>query len=129
MMLLHSPRLILLDEPTLGLDVVAKRQMIDFLKMLNTENGVTIIVTSHDMDDLEEMAKRILMISNGKIAFDGSFDELRDITGNLSRISLTMTDESTPEIMGGNLLSSQKGVFEFEFDLAKLPIKELLFKI
>lgn len=55
MMLLHSPELILLDEPTLGLDVVAKRQMIQFLKNINREKGVTIIVTSHDMDDLEEM--------------------------------------------------------------------------
>ena len=63
MMLLHA-ELILLDEPTLGLDVVAKRQMIDFLKRINQENGVTIIVTSHDMDDLEEMAQRILMISS-----------------------------------------------------------------
>ena len=70
MMLLHSPELILLDEPTLGLDVIAKRQMIDFLKKINSENAVTIIVTSHDMDDLEEMAQRILMISNGKIAYD-----------------------------------------------------------
>ncbi|MCL2499338.1 MAG: ATP-binding cassette domain-containing protein [Defluviitaleaceae bacterium] len=77
MMLLHSPTLILLDEPTLGLDVVAKRQMIDFLKKINRENAVTIIVTSHDMDDLEEMAERILMVSNGKIAYNGSFDGLR----------------------------------------------------
>ena len=53
MMLLHSPELILLDEPTLGLDVVAKRQMIQFLKKINREDGVTILVTSHDMDDLE----------------------------------------------------------------------------
>jgi len=80
MMLLHSPTLILLDEPTLGLDVVAKRQMIDFLKKVNRENGVTIVVTSHDMDDLEEMAERILMISNGKIAYDGSFDGLRALS-------------------------------------------------
>ena len=57
MMFLHSPELILLDEPTLGLDVVAKRQMIDFLKKINKESGVTILVTSHDMDDLEEMAE------------------------------------------------------------------------
>jgi len=55
MMLLHSPEIILLDEPTLGLDVVAKRQMIEFLKKINNEDGVTIVVTSHDMDDLEEM--------------------------------------------------------------------------
>ena len=63
MMLLHSPELILLDEPTLGLDVVARRQMIDFLKRINRQAGVTIMVTSHDMDDLEEMARRILIIS------------------------------------------------------------------
>jgi ABC-2 type transport system ATP-binding protein len=80
MMLLHSPSLILLDEPTLGLDVVAKRQMIDFLKRINRENGVTIVVTSHDMDDLEEMARRILMISGGKIAYDGGFDGLRALS-------------------------------------------------
>jgi len=78
MMLLHSPKLILLDEPTLGLDVEAKRQMISFLKQLNEKEGTTIIVTSHDMDDLEEMAKRILLISKGKIAFDGDFSELRN---------------------------------------------------
>ncbi|MDO4356895.1 MAG: ATP-binding cassette domain-containing protein, partial [Clostridia bacterium] len=54
--LLHSPELVLLDEPTLGLDVLAKRQMIDFLKQINREQGVTLLVTSHDMDDLTEMA-------------------------------------------------------------------------
>jgi len=78
MMLLHSPKLILLDEPTLGLDVEAKRQMIRFLKQINEQEGTTIVVTSHDMDDLEEMARRILLISKGKIAFDGGFTELRD---------------------------------------------------
>jgi ABC-2 type transport system ATP-binding protein len=83
MMLLHSPEMILLDEPTLGLDVVAKRQMIDFLKKINREDGITIIVTSHDMDDLEEMAQRIIMIANGKIAYDGGFDGLRSLAGEL----------------------------------------------
>jgi len=77
MMLLHSPKLILLDEPTLGLDVEAKRQMIRFLKEINKQEGTTIVVTSHDMDDLEEMAQRILLLSKGKVAFDGDFIELR----------------------------------------------------
>ncbi|HBL67768.1 MAG TPA: methionine ABC transporter ATP-binding protein, partial [Firmicutes bacterium] len=86
MMLLHNPELIFLDEPTLGLDVLAKRQMINFLKRINREQGTTIIVTSHDMDDLEEMAQRIVLLSRGQIAFDGSFDELRQLTGNLCRI-------------------------------------------
>lgn len=125
MMLLHSPKLILLDEPTLGLDVVAKRQMIDFLKRINREEGVTIMVTSHDMDDLEEMAQRILMISNGKLAYDGDFDGLRAITGNLTHFTVT-TDGRRPELEGCRLLEEKQGVFEFEADFSHLPIQSLL---
>jgi len=126
MMLLHSPDLILLDEPTLGLDVVAKRQMIEFLKMLNREDGVTIVVTSHDMDDLEEMAERILMISGGKLAYDGDFGGLREITGNLTRITVEMERGKGIEIEGGRLLSEDRGVFVFEVDLAVVSVRELL---
>lgn len=126
MMLLHSPELILLDEPTLGLDVVAKRQMIDFLKRINRENGVTIVVTSHDMDDLEEMAQRILMISQGKIAYDGSFDGLRKITGNLTRVLVTTENGFMPQLENACLLSQENGVHEFEMDLAQTPIKALM---
>ena len=126
MMLLHSPEVILLDEPTLGLDVVAKRQMIDFLKRINKDNGVTIIVTSHDMDDLEEMAERILMISSGKVAFDGSFNDLRSITGSLTRVVISMEKDSIPQIRNAILLSSNNGLFEYDVDLAKMPVRDLL---
>lgn len=126
MMLLHSPELILLDEPTLGLDVVAKRQMIEFLKKINRENGVTILVTSHDMDDLEEMAQRILMISNGSIAYDGSFDGLRDIAGNLTRFRVTMDGGAAPVFEGGKLIGAENGVYEYEIDITRNPIKLLL---
>ena len=125
MMLLHSPEVILLDEPTLGLDVVAKRQMIEFLKRINREEGVTILVTSHDMDDLEEMARRILMISGGKLVYDGSFDGLREITGNLTRLTVT-TDGREPELTDCRLLGGKNGVFEFEVDLSCLPVKGML---
>lgn len=129
LMLLHAPEVILLDEPTLGLDVVAKRQMIDFLKRVNRENGATIVVTSHDMDDLEEMAQRILMISGGKLAFDGSFDGLRQLTGSPSRVNIAMEPGYTPDIQGGKLLSVNRGVYEYEFDLSKLPVPQLLAKL
>lgn len=125
MMLLHSPELILLDEPTLGLDVVAKRQMIDFLKRINREDGVTILVTSHDMDDLEEMAQRILMISRGKLAYDGDFDGLRALTGNLTRFRVTM-DGRRPELEGCRLLGGEHGVYEFEADLSQISVQILL---
>lgn len=125
MMLLHAPELILLDEPTLGLDVVAKRQMIEFLKKMNREEGVTILVTSHDMDDLEEMARRILMISKGKLAYDGDFDGLRRLTGNVTNVTV-MTDGRKPELTGCRLLDGKHGVFEFEVDLSHTPIRLLL---
>lgn len=126
MMLLHSPSLILLDEPTLGLDVVAKRQMIEFLKQINRDNGVTIVVTSHDMDDLEEMAQRILMISEGKLAYDGDFDGLRDITGNLTRLTVTLERATNFSLEGSRMIRAEKGVYEFEIDVNKVPIKSLL---
>lgn len=129
LMLLHSPEVILLDEPTLGLDVVAKRQMIDFLKQVNRENGVTIMVTSHDMDDLEEMAQRVLMVSGGKLAFDGSFDGLRQLTGSPSRVNITMEPGIAPGLEGGKLLSVNKGVYEYEFDLSRLPVPQLLARL
>jgi len=98
MMLLQSPQLILLDEPTLGLDVLAKRQMIGFLKQLNESEGTTILVTSHDMDDLEEMARRILLLSDGKIAFDGDFSELRNVLGCTRRAAVIFNDGTRREI-------------------------------
>ena len=98
MLLLHSPELILLDEPTLGLDVLAKRQMIGFLKRLNEQEGTTIVVTSHDMDDLEEMARRILLVSNGRIAFDGGFEALRNDLGCTKVAVVNFNDGTRREI-------------------------------
>ena len=126
MMLLHSPKLILLDEPTLGLDVVAKRQMIDFLKKINREDKISIMITSHDMDDLEEMAERILMIAQGKIAYDGSFDGLREITGNITHLSINLASEEAPNLDGALHLSSENGIHEYEIDLSQIPIQKIL---
>ena len=143
MMLLHSPELILLDEPTLGLDVVAKRQMINFLKKINRDEGATIMVTSHDMDDLEEMARRIMMISGGKIAYDGDFAGLRDITGSLTRLAVTINggafvsdfvasenapgDAANPlNLTDAAFIAAKDDVYEYETDTTKTPIKTLL---
>lgn len=139
MLLLHDPTVIFLDEPTLGLDVLAKQQMIHFLKEINRECGTTIVVTSHDMDDLEEMAQRIILLNKGQIAFDGNFDELRNSAGACSRIVVTMknpgsknrslTSEKTltaPLIPGLQLLSSNGGICEYEFNRSQTGIHEVL---
>ena len=129
LMLLHNPNLILLDEPTHGLDVLAKRQMIKFLKQLNKEKNTTIIVTSHDMDDLEEMAQRILLISHGKLAFDGSFDQLRKVTGGLCHVILTVHNGHAPNLTCGRLLTVNSGFCEYEVDTAKTPFQKVLSEI
>ena len=126
MLLLHSPKLILLDEPTLGLDVMAKRQMIGFLKQLNERAGTTIIVTSHDMDDLEEMARRILLISNGKIAFDGDFTALRAELGCTRRAIVAFSDGSCKEVAYQDTglllreLSEMEGIADVSFTQTSL---------
>ncbi|MDR3086229.1 MAG: ATP-binding cassette domain-containing protein [Christensenellaceae bacterium] len=126
LMLLHRPELILLDEPTLGLDVLAKRQIIGFLKDLNAREGTTILVTSHDMDDLEEMARRILLISSGKIAFDGDFSALRGELRLNKKALVRLRGEDFRELpyddMGALLreLSALENVEEIEFTQSSL---------
>ncbi|WP_339007807.1 ATP-binding cassette domain-containing protein [Fusobacterium varium] len=128
MLLLHNPQIIFLDEPTLGLDVLAKKKMINFLKKLNREKGTTIVVTSHDMDDLEEMAERIILLSKGKIAFDGNFEELRKVQNNSSRLIITSTGEA-PALDEMEFTGSEDGKHSYKFDKEKIKINEIFKKL
>ncbi|MCA9833547.1 MAG: ATP-binding cassette domain-containing protein [Thermomicrobiales bacterium] len=74
--LLHRPEIVFLDEPTIGLDVVAKANVRTFLAELNRTRGTTIIITSHDMDDIEALCERVIMIDHGRIQFDGRLPDL-----------------------------------------------------
>ena len=86
--LLHEPALLLLDEPTLGLDVLAKRRMLQSILDINASRDLTVVVTSHDMPDLEQLASRVVMLHKGSVAFDGAFGELRSTLGDLRRLLL-----------------------------------------
>ena len=122
--LLHEPDLVLLDEPTLGLDVLAKRQMIDFLKRVNRENGVTLLVTSHDMDDLNEMAQRMLLINRGKLAFDGSYEELLRAAGDRRLLKLSFEGEA-PVLPGLEFTGRENGLLVYRYDAEKVPAEKL----
>ena len=74
--MLHDPEIVFLDEPTIGLDVVAKERVREFLTEINRERGVTVMLTTHDLTDIERLCKRILMIDHGRLIYDGTVDDL-----------------------------------------------------
>jgi len=75
--LVHDPELLVLDEPTIGLDVISKATVRAFLTRLNTERGTTILLTTHDLGDIERLCRRVMVIDHGRLAYDGSLAELR----------------------------------------------------
>lgn len=126
MALVHEPELLLLDEPTLGLDVLARRRILQFLKDVNRERGMTVFVTSHDMAELEQLAGRIVMLHHGEIAFDGDFAELRR-TSRARRVLLIETEPGAAlELSGAERLSSEGGRHEFAFDPEHVRLSDLL---
>lgn len=76
--LLHNPKILFLDEPTIGLDAVSKIAVRDFIKNINKENKTTVILTTHDTQDIEALTKRIILIGKGKVLLDGSIDRLKE---------------------------------------------------
>ena len=86
--LLHSPRVVFLDEPTIGLDVVSQKRIRDFLKQLHREDGCTIILTSHYMQDVQELCDRVVVIDQGSLIFDGELGALSNRFSDTKRIRL-----------------------------------------
>jgi ABC-2 type transport system ATP-binding protein len=75
--LLHDPEIVYLDEPTIGLDIISKARLREFLAQVNKERGTTIILTTHDLDDIEALCSRVMVIDHGHQVFDGTLEGLR----------------------------------------------------
>ena len=96
--LLHSPKVLFLDEPTIGLDVIAQKEMRDFLKKYNREHKTTIILTSHYMRDVEELCERVIVLHQGEIYFDGRIEELTRRISDDKLLTITFEDFVPEEI-------------------------------
>jgi len=91
--LLHKPKILFLDEPTIGLDVVAQKNIRDFIKKYNQEQKTTIILTSHYMDDIKELCKRVVIIDHGTIIYDGALDDLIKKYAPYKVLNITFNDK------------------------------------
>ena len=79
--LLHSPKLLFLDEPTIGLDAISKLSVRKFIRHQNQQHGTTVLLTTHDMQDIEALTSRLLLIGKGRLLMDGSFEEVKALAG------------------------------------------------
>ncbi len=105
--LLHGPRVVFLDEPTIGLDVISQQRIRQFLKEFNEEEGCTVVLTSHYMQDVEELCERVVVINHGRQVFDGTLTDLRSQYSPERRLRVTFTE--APET---NQLPAQAKVLE-----------------
>ena len=126
MALLHEPEVLFLDEPTLGLDVLARRNILRFVRDLNRERGVTVVVTSHDMDELEQLAGRIVMLHRGTIAFDGDFASLRRLVSDRRVLLLETPSGAQVRLDGAERTGGENGHHEYVYDATRVRLSDLL---
>jgi ABC-2 type transport system ATP-binding protein len=107
--LLHNPSILFLDEPTIGLDVVAKERMRTFIQEMNKERGLTVILTTHDMADIERLCKRMILIDNGRVMYDGGLEKIKDHFGT-SRILIVDLEKDTSLDIEGVELIREEGI-------------------
>ncbi|MCR2802418.1 ABC transporter ATP-binding protein [Paenibacillus soyae] len=128
--LLHSPKLLFLDEPTIGLDAVSKLAVRNFIKTLNKEQGVTVILTTHDMSDIEALASRLLMIGKGALLYDGSLEELRGRFGTGRTVTVDYRGDSGPiDIQGATLMDWTQERAVYSFDTEQIVLADIVSRL
>ena len=128
--LLHAPSVLFLDEPTIGLDAVSKLAVRDFLRRLNRERGVTVILTTHDMDDIEALCTRVMVISGGRILSDGSLEKLRATFSRDRWLTVDLVESDAVVAEPGTVLVHRDGARVcLQFDPAELRTDELIRRV
>jgi ABC-2 type transport system ATP-binding protein len=125
--LLHDPEVIFLDEPTIGLDVVAKERIRAFIREMNAQRSVTVILTTHDLGDVEKLCKRVLIIDHGKLLFDGSLSELQERFGGERELVVDFAEDYTDiSIDGATVITREENRVTYRFPRGPLSASELI---
>ena len=128
--MLHQPSILFLDEPTIGLDAPSKLAVREFVKTLNRERGVTVILTTHDMHDIEALAERVIVIGNGIILADQPFESLRAEVLTERRLFVDFVGEAPAlEIPGVVVLRAEANSLELSFEPGAVTVPALIERI
>jgi viologen exporter family transport system ATP-binding protein len=103
--LLHDPKIVYLDEPTIGIDVVAKERIREFILHLNRERGTTILLTTHDISDIERLCRRVIIIDKGHLIYDGALAEIKRQYGRMRRVVFSLVKGVQPDGLEASLES------------------------
>ncbi|MGI8888058.1 MAG: ABC transporter ATP-binding protein [Nocardioidaceae bacterium] len=123
--LLHDPDVIYLDEPTIGLDVISKQQLRDFLRETNRDRGVTVLLTTHDLIDIEQLCPRVMVIDHGHLVYDGGLLGLHDLAGARRTLVVDLAEARPPIRIEGTEVSKVDGPRQwltFPADTSAAPI-------
>jgi ABC-2 type transport system ATP-binding protein len=123
--LLHDPELLYLDEPTIGLDVVSKGRLRDFLRRLNEERGTTLLLTTHDLQDIEALCHRVVVIDHGTAVYDGTLAGLHAQGGSTRTLVVDLVDEGPPiEVPGATVrrVEGPRQWLSFPADASAAPV-------
>ncbi len=127
--LIHSPRVVYLDEPTIGLDVLVKERIRGFLKTQNKQNGTTVLLTTHDLGDIEELCSRVLIIDSGKLIYDGALETIKQRFGThrTMKFELAGAGLASPlHLPDGAEITSQEGSsLELRFDRVRCSASQI----
>lgn len=124
--LLHSPRILFLDEPTIGLDAVSKIAVRDFILERNRTHKTTVILTTHDMQDIETLTKRIILIGKGKILMDGNLEDIRKQFSTNKRLSVEYNSGQIEPCDGMLRLSESNRLATYDIDLSRLTVSDAI---
>ena len=134
--LLHSPKVLFLDEPTIGLDVVVKDNIRKAIAKINEEEHTTVVLTTHDLEDIELLSKRIVMIDKGSKVFDGKITDLKEKYGQMRELAFVSPDENALNALGyaekfglsdDDLIQEQDGTScKIRFNSAIVPVSDML---
>jgi ABC-2 type transport system ATP-binding protein len=128
--LLHEPTLLFLDEPTIGLDVVAKEHIRQFILHVNRQRGVTILLTTHDLSDVEKLCERVMIIDKGRLLYDGALSTLRQRFGGKRRLVVDFGEEYGEVHVEGAQVESRDGSrATFVFERSEASASELIGRI